>query len=46
MSPISKTVAGFAAAVMSLRAGAQGIVTQKNITLALARSIAFAFGNK
>jgi uncharacterized protein GlcG (DUF336 family) len=43
MSPISRTLAGFAvAAVLSSPAGAQGIVTQKNITLALAQTIANA----
>ncbi len=43
MSPISKGLAGFAlAAVLSSPAGAQGIITQKNITLALAQTIANA----
>src|SRR5262245_50034560 len=43
MSPISKTLASSAlAAVLSLPANAQGIVTQKNITLALAQTIANA----
>ena len=43
MSPISRGLAGFAvAAVLSSPAGAQGIVTQKNITLALAQTIANA----
>ena len=43
MSPISKGLAGFAvAASLSSPAGAQGIVTQKNITLALAQTIANA----
>jgi uncharacterized protein GlcG (DUF336 family) len=43
MSPISKSLASFAAAtVLSAPAGAQGIVTQKNITLALAQTIANA----
>jgi uncharacterized protein GlcG (DUF336 family) len=43
MSPISRTLTGFAvAAVLSSPAGAQGIVTQKNITLALAQTIANA----
>jgi len=43
MSPISRTLAGFAvAAVLSSPAGAQGIVSQKNITLALAQTIANA----
>ena len=43
MSPISKGLASFAiAAVLSSPAGARGIVTQKNITLALAQTIANA----
>lgn len=43
MSAISKGLASFAvAAVLSSPAGAQGIVTQKNITLALAQTIANA----
>jgi uncharacterized protein GlcG (DUF336 family) len=43
MSPISKSLASFAVAtVLSAPAGAQGIVTQKNITLALAQTIANA----
>ncbi len=43
MSPISKGLASFAiAAVLSSSAGAQGILTQKNITLALAQTIANA----
>jgi uncharacterized protein GlcG (DUF336 family) len=43
MSPISKGLASFAiAAVLSSPADAQGIVTQKNITLALAQTIANA----
>ena len=43
MSPISKGLASFAVAtVLSAPAGAQGIVTQKNITLALAQTIANA----
>jgi uncharacterized protein GlcG (DUF336 family) len=43
MSPISKGLASFAvAAVLSAPASAQGIVTQKNITLALAQTIANA----
>ncbi len=43
MSPISKCLASFAVAtVLSSSAGAQGIVTQKNITLALAQTIANA----
>jgi uncharacterized protein GlcG (DUF336 family) len=43
MSPMSKGLASFAvAAVLSSPAGAQGIVTQKNITLALAQTIANA----
>jgi uncharacterized protein GlcG (DUF336 family) len=43
MSLISRTLAGFAvAAVLSSPGGAQGIVTQKNITLALAQTIANA----
>ena len=41
--PLSKNFAGFVvAAILSSPAGAQGIVTQKNITLALAQSIANA----
>jgi uncharacterized protein GlcG (DUF336 family) len=43
MSPISKSLASFAfATVLSAPAGAQGIVAQKNITLALAQTIANA----
>jgi uncharacterized protein GlcG (DUF336 family) len=43
MSPMSKGLASFAvAAVLSSPAGAQGIVTQKNITLELAQTIANA----
>lgn len=43
MLPLSKSFAGFAvAAILSSPAGAQAIVTQKNITLALAQSIANA----
>ena len=43
MSLISRTLAGFAVtAVLSSPGGAQGIVTQKNITLALAQTIASA----
>jgi len=43
MSPISKSLASFAfATALSAPAGAQGIVTQKNITLALAQTIANA----
>jgi len=43
MSLISRTLAGFAVtAVLSSPGGAQGIVTQKNITLALAQTIANA----
>jgi uncharacterized protein GlcG (DUF336 family) len=43
MSPSSKGLAGFAlAAVLSSPASAQGIITQKNITLALAQTIANA----
>jgi uncharacterized protein GlcG (DUF336 family) len=43
MSPISKAFASFAiAAVLSSSAGAQGLVTQKNIPLAMAQSIASA----
>jgi len=43
MSPICKVLAGIAvAAVLSPPAGAQGIVTQKNITLELAQTIANA----
>ena len=43
MSLISRTLAGFAVTVvLSSPGGAQGIVTQKNITLALAQTIANA----
>ena len=43
MSPISKGLASFAViAVLSSPVGAQGIVTQKNITLELAQTIANA----
>ena len=43
MLPIFKTLVGFAvSAVLSLPAGAQAIVTQKNITLELAQTIANA----
>jgi uncharacterized protein GlcG (DUF336 family) len=43
MSPLSNALAGVAvAAILSSAAGAQGIVTQKNITLALAQTIANA----
>jgi hypothetical protein len=43
MSSISKGLAGLAvAAVLSSPVGAQGIVMQKNITLALAQTIANA----
>ena len=43
MSLISRILAGFAVtAVLSSPGGAQGIVTQKNITLALAQTIANA----
>ena len=43
MSPISKGLASFVvAAVLSSPVGAQGIVMQKNITLALAQTIASA----
>jgi uncharacterized protein GlcG (DUF336 family) len=43
MSPISKGLASFAViTVLSSAAGAQGIITQKNITLALAQTIANA----
>ena len=43
MSLISRILAGFAVtAVLSSPSGAQGIVTQKNITLALAQTIANA----
>ena len=43
MSPMSKGFAGLAvAAVLSSPAGAQGVVTQKNITLELAQAIANA----
>jgi uncharacterized protein GlcG (DUF336 family) len=43
MSPLSKGFAGFAvAAVLSSPAGAQGVVTQKTVSLALAQTIAQA----
>jgi uncharacterized protein GlcG (DUF336 family) len=43
MSPISKAFASFAVmALLSSRAGAQGVVTQKNISLGLAQTIANA----
>ncbi len=43
MSPISKALAGFAvAAIVPIPAHAQGIITQKNIPLALAQTIANA----
>ena len=43
MSPISKGLANFAvAAVLSTAAAAQGLVTQKNIPLAMAQTIANA----
>ncbi len=43
MSPITRVLSSFAiAAVLSSPAGAQGIVTQKNITLELAQTIANA----
>jgi uncharacterized protein GlcG (DUF336 family) len=43
MSPIIKTLASIAAAAMlSSPAGAQGVVTQKNVSLALAQDIANA----
>lgn len=43
MSPISKGLAGFAVAgVLSSPAGAQGLVTQQNIPLAMAQTIANA----
>ncbi|MGH6674077.1 MAG: GlcG/HbpS family heme-binding protein [Xanthobacteraceae bacterium] len=43
MSPISKaTVALFAAAALSSPAGAQGVLTQKNVSLPLAQEIAQA----
>jgi uncharacterized protein GlcG (DUF336 family) len=43
MSPISKSLASLSVAtVLTAPAGAQGIVTQKNITLALAQTIANA----
>jgi hypothetical protein len=43
MSPISKGLASFAvAAVLSTAAAAQGLVTQKNIPLAMAQTIANA----
>ncbi len=41
MSPLSKTFASFAAiAAFSSPAGAQGVLTQKNISLAMAQTIA------
>ena len=43
MSPTSKSLASFAvAAALSSAAGAQGLVTQKNIPLAMAQTIANA----
>lgn len=43
MSPVFKGLAGFAIAIaLSSTSGAQGVVTQKNITLALAQTIANA----
>jgi uncharacterized protein GlcG (DUF336 family) len=43
MSPTSKSLASFAvAAMLSSAAGAQGLVTQKNIPLAMAQTIANA----
>ena len=43
MSPTSKSLASFAvAAVLSSAAGAQGLVTQKNIPLAMAQTISNA----
>jgi uncharacterized protein GlcG (DUF336 family) len=43
MSPLTKTLAALAAVTaLSSSAGAQGVVTQKNISLALAQSIAQA----
>lgn len=43
MSPISKALASFAvASMLSSPAGAQGLVTQKNIPLAMAQTIANA----
>jgi uncharacterized protein GlcG (DUF336 family) len=43
MSPISKGFASFAvAAVLSSAAGAQGVITEKNISLALAQTMANA----
>jgi uncharacterized protein GlcG (DUF336 family) len=43
MSPMSKGLAGFAvAAVLSSPAGAQGVLTQKNVSMAMAQTIANA----
>ena len=43
MSPISKVFAGFAvAALLSSTAGAQGVLTQKNVSVAMALTIAAA----
>jgi len=43
MSPISKVFAGFAvAALLSSTAGAQGVLTQKNVSVAMAQTIAAA----
>ena len=43
MSPLTKTLAALAAAIaLSSSAGAQGVVAEKNISLALAQSIAQA----
>ena len=43
MSPISKAFASFAvAAVLSSPAGAQGVLTQKNVSMAMAQTIANA----
>ena len=43
MSPITKCLAGAAvAALLATPAGAQGVLTQKNVSLELARAIADA----
>ena len=42
MSPLSKILSVFSIAVLASPAGAQGVVTQKNITLALAQTVANA----
>jgi uncharacterized protein GlcG (DUF336 family) len=42
MSPLSKILSAFSIAVLASPVGAQGVVTQKNITLALAQTVANA----